>query len=97
MTAPSLAPKAAIVTDAGLSGEFTVYVEYPDARVDRPRTFGWQVADIYAAERLAAAINAHRATANETVRFDTDGKTYVSATHLVLGRTMNADLTRLGF
>ena len=75
-----------------------VYVEYPYAGVDRPRTMGWQVGEKpRLAARLAAAIRAGRAMAPGTVRTDINGRTYVEAASYVLGRTLNADLRRLGF
>lgn len=48
------------------------------------------------AERLRAAILAGKVFANPTI-CRRRGKTYVSFTTKVLGRTMNADLRRLGF
>lgn len=75
----------------------TVWVDYPDAGVDRPRSRGWGCRDAKTARRLAAAVDAGVAIVNPTVQTDVNGKTYVSDVSNVLGRVMRADLKRLGF
>ena len=49
------------------------------------------------ATRLAAAIRAGVAVSEPVVKFDINGRTYASVEAKVIGRTMNADLTRMGF
>jgi hypothetical protein len=80
------------VTEQGEYGP-TVYAEWTG--VDRPRTYGI-VAGKHAA-RLARAINAGVVFHDPKVITDVDGNTFVSAASRVRGRTLNADLKRLGF
>ena len=68
------------------------------AGVDRATTSGgWAVADQKTADRLVAAIEAGAVLRDVEVRTDVNGKTYMNYRSTVLGRTMKADLTRLGF
>lgn len=73
------------------------YVHPVWARVDRPDTGGYGVRGRAIADRLAKAIRAGKAITGEAVLVDVNGRTYVDARHHVLGRTLNADLRRLGF
>ena len=80
----------------------TVWAEWPAAGVDRPRTMGWGLGPANArtarlAARLQGAIGAGVVFGPATVRTDVRGQTYVEAASRVLGRTMNADLRRLGY
>lgn len=65
--------------------------------VDRPTSSGWAVKDMKTARRLERAIRAGVAYSKTEVRTDVDGNTYVSAKSVLSGRTMNADLKRVGF
>lgn len=58
---------------------------------------GYAVKDRKMADRLAKAIMAGAVYYDESVKYDVNGDPYVSASSRVLGRTMNADLRRLGF
>jgi hypothetical protein len=66
--------------------------------VDRPITSGWQVRNRDAV-RLKRAIMAGAVCKSTRVATDVDGKTYVDhdGHARVSGRSMNADLKRLGF
>lgn len=74
-----------------------LYVDPVWSGVDRPDTGGWAVKDQRMADRLTRALYAGVAVRYDGIGTDIDGNTYVLATHLVSGRTMNADLRRLGF
>jgi hypothetical protein len=67
------------------------------AGVDRPTTGGMVCRDRKTANRLAAAIRAGKAYVPVAVKVDSYGHTYVETRANVLGRTLNADLRRLGF
>lgn len=75
----------------------TVWIDYPAAEVDRPRTFGISVRTRREAERLAEAVNAGAATEPGEVRADVNGRTYVHAPSRVMGRHLHRDLARIGF
>lgn len=85
----------ATVQEAEDLGGFRVVVTWPG--VDRPTTQGWVLGNAKTAQRLAAAINAGAVYSDPEIRTDMDGKTYVSASYQILGRTASADLKRLGF
>ncbi len=57
----------------------------------------WSVNSAKLAERLVRAIEAGKILVPVKVATDVLGKTYLAATSLILGRTLNADLKRLGF
>jgi hypothetical protein len=80
-------------------GTLTVWTVWKG--VDRPKTSGLQVADTVAGRKLAArlklAIEAGATECDPTIETDRFGQTYVRAKTTVLGRTLNADLKRLGF
>lgn len=69
--------------------------------VDRPQGAGWGLRntprDLKLARRLKAALEAGAVYRNVTVGTDVDGNTYASTEGHILGRRLNADLTRLGF
>lgn len=65
--------------------------------VDRPETFSWSVRGQALADRLVRAIRAGVVCLGSAVQTDANGKTYVAFTSPVLGRTLNADLKRLGY
>lgn len=67
------------------------------AHVDRPNTGGIVVRGRALADRLARAIRDGVAITGDAVLVDNAGQTYVDARHHVLGRTVNADLRRLGY
>src|SRR5262245_15835355 len=79
----------------------TVRLTWPLAGVDRPETMGWRLPNTpngrRLAQRLMAAIEAGVAVTEPAIVADVNGKTYVEAHSHVLGRTMNADLKRLGY
>lgn len=79
-------------------GRIMVTISWSGAELDRPSTGGISCGkDMRLANRLAACINAQKAHSSPRVVRDINGRTYVQATCLILGRRMNADLKRLGF
>ena len=80
------------------AGEIVVTVAW-DAQVDRNRVSSWALGPRHGAlaERLKRAVDALAGCLNPAIRRDNAGKTYVSAESCVMGRTMNADLMRLGY
>jgi hypothetical protein len=77
-----------------------VEVTWGGAALDRPCTSGWLLALVHAelAVRLATAINAGAVYSNPRIVRDCNGATYVQADSVrMLGRTLNADLRRIGF
>jgi hypothetical protein len=105
MTAPtttqSLRPKAAIEwseADEFCHAHFTVWMDYPDAGVTRPRSYGISCGNNRRlADRLARAVDAGVVMIDPEVRTDIYGGTYVSSTSVVSGKRLNADLKRLGY
>lgn len=77
----------------------SVHIIWDSPAVDRTDVGGWGLGLRHRAlaERLIRAINAGKAYRNPRLATDVNGKTYVQADHTILGRHMNADLTRLGF
>jgi hypothetical protein len=77
----------------------SIHVIWDSPNVDRPHTFGWGVGLKHTklAERLKKAVDAGAVCVTPFVKKDIYGKTYVEAKSNVLGRTMNADLKRLGY
>jgi len=67
------------------------------ADVDLPDGFGWLIRGERLARRLEAALRAGATLRKAEVRTNLNGQTYVADEHRVMGRTMNADLRRLGF
>lgn len=67
--------------------------------VDRPNTGGWLLSTKHQAlaQRLRQAILAGVVFRSPEIVRDKAGKTYVSQVARVGGRTLNADLRRLGF
>lgn len=82
-----------------LDGGWNVAVVWQGFDVDRASTggFGLSAKHEGLARRLVAAIKAGAVYDVVGIAKDVDGKTYVDARCRVLGRTMNADLKRLGF
>ena len=103
MTAPtvSLTPVAVVepnVADEHSDGTgFTVWFEFPNVGVDRPRTYGISVRTRRDADRLVRATEAGVVLYDIEVKTDVHGQTYVGCTSRVSGRYLNADLKRLGF
>jgi hypothetical protein len=96
MTMNDLTPTATIECDEH-DGSFTVRASYPHAGTDRVTGRGWSVLDKGLAERMAVALEAGAVLTDATIKTDVNGRTYVAASSQVLGRKMNADLTRLGY
>ena len=71
------------------------------ADVDRKRVYGWMLKATPSDQKLAAhliqAIHAGKALTVGGILTDVNGKTYLNTNTMVTGRTMNADLKRLGF
>jgi hypothetical protein len=92
-------PTAELVTYS--DGYNAVYIDWSDAKVDRPRTYsistGHGPSGFRLGERLRDAIDAGAAVKFNRIAKDDDGETYVDAEVLVMGRYLNADLKRLGF
>jgi len=88
-----------IVTDDGyLRAEF----HWAGAPLDRPRSHAISLGKDTPrarklADRLAAATAAGAVHRNPTIKTDVNGNTYVQADCMVIGRTLNAGLKRLGF
>lgn len=99
--AQDLTPTVTITNSTSWNGKpaIDVWVTFPNAGVDQPQGPGWELGPKHQklAERLKAAILAGKALTVEGVTEDVHGKTYVRTRVNVLGRTLNADLTRMGF
>lgn len=69
--------------------------------VDRPRGAGWGLRNTPAhrrlAERLKRALEAGAVYRSVTAAVDVNGNTYARTEGHLLGRTLNADLKRIGF
>ena len=77
-------------------GAYTVDAVW--AGVDRPVTFGINCGKSRRlADRVSVAMKSGAAFANAEIRTDNYGSTYVAARCVLNGRTLNADLCRLGF
>jgi hypothetical protein len=68
-------------------------------RIDRKDVMGFVLSKKHGAlaQRLVRAIEAGRVHTVRTVATDVYGKTFLLTSANVLGRTLNADLKRLGF
>lgn len=80
-------------------GDYRVGIVVVEPKVDRPRTYGFLIGGkkTRLKDRLVRAIEAGAVMPNPVVKEDKNGKTYVSHGIAVLGRTLNADLKRLGY
>ena len=99
---PNLTPVAVVEPSLTLPGDsgprgMTVWVTYPYAGVDRPKTHGISADTARNADRLVRAINAGAVNYDQTILTDVNGNTYVGDRSRVMGKYLNADLTRLGF
>jgi len=67
--------------------------------VTRPHTWSWCVGEdeLALAQRLQRAVETGAAFCSLEIRTDVNGATYMGTTSTVLGRTMESDLTVLGF
>jgi len=94
----NLKPSAVITLRDNLN-YYVYYVEvfWTGTKLDRPTTVGIVVEKKSLAERLKKAVDAGAVHTNPQVVRDCDGKSYVQANCKVIGRTLNADLRRLGF
>lgn len=91
---------AKIRDNAGVDNDYVVVeIHWEGEPLDRPYTTGIHVAkkNHKLAQRLVRCINAQKAFEHPHVARDTNGKSYVSFTLLVIGKYLNADLKRLGF
>lgn len=84
------------------NGEDCIEVEtvwHSDGKLDRRDGLGYRLGPNHdrLAKRLVRAINDGKVFVDMSVKRDVNGKTYVEETSLVRGRTMNADLKRLGY
>jgi hypothetical protein len=90
--------KVARDTDDHCTGSNNLWSVTPVwAGVDLPDNFGWIVRGERLARRLDAAVRAGVVFGPAEVCTNIKGKTYVNASSRVLGRTLNADLRRLGY
>lgn len=99
---PALTQKALVGLQHTIDGPMiSVHIIWGGAPLDRPDVGGWGLPNTphgwRLARRLALAIECGRATRNAEIKTDVNGATYVSAEHTISGRTMHADLKRLGF
>lgn len=86
------------IVDVSISQEeYGFVVQTIWSGVDRPVGAGIVASNRKLADRLANAIRAGVAVRSEGVARDVNGKTFVLAAFAVRARTLNADLTRLGF
>lgn len=90
-------PHAAIERDDSSPNRCRVRITWPCANTDRKDgiTYAGLTRDV--AERLVIATHAGAIMLNPEIRTDAFGNTFVSATLTLRGRTVNADLTRLGW
>ena len=89
---------SAHIDTESLPGEIFVRSQWSsDAPLDRTDGVGWVVKDPKIADRLVRAIEAGVVFKNAKIVLDAHGKSFVTAPATVLGRTLNADLRRLGF
>lgn len=91
-----------LVTDEHepLLGRRIVVTAYaPELGLDRAEVASWSLKPCHEAlaERLARAIEAGVVLKATAVKHDTHGKSYLVTSSAVLGRTLHADLRRLGF
>lgn len=96
---PAGAHVVGVIEDRG-EGDLTVWFDWRGVDVDRPRCHGISTGrNRKLAERLVAATAAGVIFDLDDVEIlrDVEGSTYVSASSKVMGRYLNADLTRLGF
>jgi len=96
----TIRPVATITRGPDYDGRMRIDIDvtWIGADLDRPHVGGWAISDKPAlATRLKTAIEAGAVYANPKIVKDSNGKTFVQAKSLVLGRHMNADLKRLGF
>lgn len=91
-----------LVATKSVQDNTVVVVVETTASVDRKDVAGWSIgksgkASDKLADRLIRAIVAGKAITINGTKTDVNGNTYLSTTSRILGRTMNADLVRLGF
>lgn len=82
-------------TDLPIANLFTVSPIWTG--VDRPYTGGIGVKGMAMAKRLERAFLSGAAFSSTKIEKDINGKTYVSATYVVMGRHLNADLKKIGY
>ena len=73
-----------------------MWIDFPNAGVDRVRTHGIGVTKRNA-PRLVKAVNAGAVTPDAHVKTDVNGNTYVGFTSTVHARYINVDLKKLGY
>lgn len=80
--------------------EYVVGFLWTDTReaLDRPETHRISCGqNLQLAKRLASATEAGRVHEAAEILTDVDGRTYVQSSATVMGKRLNADLTRMGF
>ncbi len=87
------------VNDRELGEHLLVRVTAEELGLDRTDVYGWHLQPKHRklGERLVRAIEAGVVFTPERIDRDINGKTFLIAPCKVLGRTLNADLRRLGF
>lgn len=94
---PDLTPVAVVEeTTDGYGSHLTVWITFPHAGVDRPRTNGLGVTRKNL-PRLVRAVNDGAVVADAEVLADIAGNTYVGFKCLVHTRYINVDLKKLGY
>lgn len=94
-----LTAKLTEVQDRELGPHLLVSVTTKAPGLDRSDVYGWHLSPKHRklGERLVRAVEAGAALTPERIDRDVNGKTFLVAPTKVFGRTLNADLRRLGF
>ena len=89
----------ALLVDSVTSPDDVCVQTHWNLPVDRPTTSGIVLRRNQASliARLKHAIDDQRVWSGAEIKTDTGGQTYVAASCAVMGRTLNADLKRLGY
>lgn len=91
--------KVSVVKRTDSDGQATISISPIWAGVDRPDVggFGVRPRQMALALRLKAAMESGAAFSSCQMFTDVNGHTYIGTNSNILGRTMNADLKRLGY
>jgi len=98
-------PQASATVTPTMDSELGMYLRVEvtwsvgDFKLDRPSTggFGLKLKHVALAERLVRAIKAQVVFTDPRIARDVAGHSYITSGCRVLGRTINADLKRLGY